>query len=273
MNYFDDISFSMAGIVANKQDIRINNPEYYGIQFFSCTKLYLRVDEGTEHRVEGSWAFLTWPKTRFTYGPIDKPSQHCWICFHGPRVQKYIETGLFPKEPLKPLIKITKPDRFLNSLQVLISMVNAGCSRSSHNRMVLLLEDILLQLDEQDWADKKSSSQQFQFIEKLLDALRMDPCRDWDFDKEAERINVTRNHFGRMFKDFSGFAPHEFLLQCRLATAAKLLISSPDLIKTVASKIGMQNEFYFSRLFKKQYHLSPVEYRIEAKGRRSSLHS
>ena len=45
--------------------------------------------------------------------------------------------------------------------------------------------------------------------------------------------------------------------------AAKLLKSTSSPIKEVAALSGWENMFYFSRLFRRKYYLSPLQYRKE----------
>lgn len=50
----------------------------------------------------------------------------------------------------------------------------------------------------------------------------------------------------------------------RLRRAADMLINTDLAIKEIASLTGWDDEYYFSRLFKKNYSLSPLQYRKEA---------
>ena len=270
MNYFDGLSFGLAGVNKNRCGINTNFPKYYGVQFLYSGDLYLRIDEQKEYKVKGSWAFLTYPGRRFDYGPLDGPGHHYWICFCGPRIERYIESGLFPMNIENPLIEITHVDKFLSSVNELLMLIRSPDSGRGSNRAVLLLEDILLQMCEQDEAlKKKIPAFQQPLFENLLSSLRKAPFKDWNFNAEADKLHISKNHFGRLFKDFSGFAPQEFLIQTRLALAAEFLTNTTDSVRSIASKIGIENEFYFSRLFKKKYHLSPREYRRELIGQLS----
>ena len=46
---------------------------------------------------------------------------------------------------------------------------------------------------------------------------------------------------------------------------ARLLLETTEQVNSVAKLSGIENEFYFSRLFKKKYAVSPLQYRQEAK--------
>ena len=89
------------------------------------------------------------------------------------------------------------------------------------------------------------------------------PEKDWDFEVEAENFHVTTTHFRRLFKEMTGLPPQQFLIQSRLSKAAELLKSTSDPIKEIAALSGWENVFYFSRLFRQKYYISPLQYRKE----------
>ncbi|WP_375444782.1 AraC family transcriptional regulator [uncultured Fibrella sp.] len=80
-------------------------------------------------------------------------------------------------------------------------------------------------------------------------------------DNIAQAANLSMSFFCRKFKQDTGYAPIEYFNHLRIQKACQLLHFSNLRINEVASQIGIDDPFYFSRLFKKQMGLSPVEYR------------
>jgi AraC-like DNA-binding protein len=74
---------------------------------------------------------------------------------------------------------------------------------------------------------------------------------------------VSVTHFRRLFRQFAGLPPRQYLIQRRLRLAAERLVETNDLVRQIAAQTGFHSEFYFSRLFKQTYRLSPLEYRRE----------
>jgi AraC-like DNA-binding protein len=267
LDFFDGLYIGTAGRNKTRAGINANYPKYYGIQFLYSGGLYLRVDKDKEYKVEGPCAFLTYPGHCFEYGPLGEIGYHYWICFFGPRSQQYLDSGLFSVNSENPVLKITRIDKFLASVNELLILIRETGFSSGTNRIVLLIEDILLQLYEQrQITQKKIPKFQQPFFEDLLSSIKKTPWKDWDFEKETVKLSISRNHFSRLFKDISGYAPQTFLIQARLSLAAEFLTGSTDSIRSIASRVGIENEFYFSRLFKKRYYLSPREYRRETVG-------
>ena len=52
-----------------------------------------------------------------------------------------------------------------------------------------------------------------------------------------------------------------YLNSYRLTIAARLLLTEDDSILSISERTGFNNLSYFNRLFKKEYQMSPREYR------------
>jgi AraC family transcriptional regulator, arabinose operon regulatory protein len=73
--------------------------------------------------------------------------------------------------------------------------------------------------------------------------------------------NLSPAHFGALFKRQTGCAPREYLHLLRIHRACQLLRSTSLSVKEVATRLGYQDQFHFSRQFKAFEGLSPTDYR------------
>lgn len=80
-------------------------------------------------------------------------------------------------------------------------------------------------------------------------------------DNIAQSAHLSTSFFSRKFKQDTGYAPIEYFNHLRIQKACQLLHFSDLRINEVASQLGIDDPFYFSRLFKKQMGVSPVGYR------------
>ncbi|MBD5463568.1 MAG: helix-turn-helix domain-containing protein [Lachnospiraceae bacterium] len=79
----------------------------------------------------------------------------------------------------------------------------------------------------------------------------------------AKLVYMSPDYMTRIFKKEKGVTISEYLLRCKLERAANLLIKTEFSISYIASNVGYSNISHFSGAFKKQYGLSPSEYRKE----------
>ena len=78
----------------------------------------------------------------------------------------------------------------------------------------------------------------------------------------AEEFGFNYTYLSYLFKKTLGKSPSEYLTQCRIDQAKRLLTQSEDhSIKEISNAVGYDDPYYFSRIFKATTGLSPSEYR------------
>jgi AraC-like DNA-binding protein/uncharacterized RmlC-like cupin family protein len=77
----------------------------------------------------------------------------------------------------------------------------------------------------------------------------------------AKQANLSVSHFAAMFHKKTGFAPIEYFNHLKIQKACQYLQFTELRMKEIADQLGIQDSYYFSRLFKKLMGISPLEYR------------
>ena len=77
----------------------------------------------------------------------------------------------------------------------------------------------------------------------------------------ALKQGLSTSHFSSLFRKATGMAPLDYFIHLKLQKACLLLYSSDIKVKKVATEIGYDDPYYFSRLFKKYMKVSPDQYR------------
>lgn len=78
-------------------------------------------------------------------------------------------------------------------------------------------------------------------------------------------VGVTPISFSNLFKRVTGQTYVSYLRTVRMDAAKKMLSESNEKTYIIARKVGIEDPNYFSFLFKKQYGISPSQYREEKK--------
>ena len=61
--------------------------------------------------------------------------------------------------------------------------------------------------------------------------------------------------------EITGLTPVAYVLQVRLNYAKQMIMSEDTSLTTIASKCGFQNLSHFSKAFKNQFKVSPMQFR------------
>jgi AraC-like DNA-binding protein len=77
----------------------------------------------------------------------------------------------------------------------------------------------------------------------------------------ALKSDLSISHFSCLFHKATGVPPLEYFIRLKLERACILLYDSDIKIKDIASMLGYEDPYYFSRLFKKYMDMSPHQYR------------
>ena len=77
-------------------------------------------------------------------------------------------------------------------------------------------------------------------------------------------LGIERTYFYRIFKSEAGVSPTDYLTNLRIEKAKQLILSG-DSFATVASSVGINDIYYFSKLFAKEVGMTPSAYRKAGK--------
>jgi AraC-like DNA-binding protein len=76
----------------------------------------------------------------------------------------------------------------------------------------------------------------------------------------ASRVNLSVSYFHRIFQETYGASPLQYLISIRVDMAKDLIRSGLYTMGEIADKVGYDDIYYFSRMFKKATGQSPTEY-------------
>jgi AraC-like DNA-binding protein len=77
----------------------------------------------------------------------------------------------------------------------------------------------------------------------------------------AEHCGINPKYMSALFKKYNLSPPYEYVMRLKLNKAANLLLASKLSVKEIAHMVGFDDQYHFSRNFKKFHNLSPSDYR------------
>lgn len=179
-------------------------------------------------------------------------------------VQKYIDPII--TNPSLPYLKLPKGERWAREV---FSEVREIYNALDDPAMELLIESLFYRI----WLE----------IYRHGIGQRFDPERRGTFEIESMKYMVTfiREHHEepirlseiaaagrvgkttccRIFKKYMNTSPGEYLLSYRLRKGAQLLADTDHSITEISEEAGFSGASYFAEMFKRQYGMSPSEYR------------
>jgi AraC-like DNA-binding protein len=80
-------------------------------------------------------------------------------------------------------------------------------------------------------------------------------------DEIAREVNLSASQFSAVFKKKTGFSAIEYFNHLKVQKACQYLLFTELRIKEISQELGIEDQYYFSRLFTKVMGISPNEYR------------
>lgn len=77
----------------------------------------------------------------------------------------------------------------------------------------------------------------------------------------AKQSYLSRAYFSKKFKRETGESPARHILRKKMEIAKKLLTASDRKVRDIAFDVGFEDEYYFSKAFKRLERMTPTEFR------------
>ncbi|HHX37905.1 MAG TPA: AraC family transcriptional regulator [Clostridiaceae bacterium] len=80
-------------------------------------------------------------------------------------------------------------------------------------------------------------------------------------DELAEKANFSKYYFIRLFRKVMFCTPYEYLINCRLSKAKRLLLTTKMSVEAIADSLGFSSASHFIKTFRENYGFTPQVFR------------
>ncbi|MGF2636464.1 AraC family transcriptional regulator [Acinetobacter johnsonii] len=130
-----------------------------------------------------------------------------------------------------------------------------------HLVSILLIECVRDYIDTLQDSNNWLSALSHPELSNALAKIHAEPAQPWTVESLAEQCCMSRSKFATLFSQILGTSPLAYLQQHRLRLAAQYLRNKQGTIQQIAHRVGYNSETAFSQSFKRQYQMSPSQYR------------
>lgn len=104
-----------------------------------------------------------------------------------------------------------------------------------------------------------------QEVYECMNYIRTHTNSPVSIDDVAWNIQRSSSYVMKKFKEELGFTVGAFITRCKLEEAKSLLTYSDRTLAEISSYLCFSSQPHFQSLFKKQYHMTPLEYRKQTR--------
>jgi AraC-like DNA-binding protein len=224
---------------------------------------FIETDAGDRQSVNGPALLWLFPNRQHSYGPGAEGWSERWALFEGSFVRDFLRLRLISEQ--NPLTVL----RNIDGLQRLFSNIHAGLIEDTNlsraSAAAALHQIVILAARQASLAT--SSPQEGSDAGEIIEALRKRATQSLDMAAFAAEHGMSPATLRRKITTEVGLPPKAFQLRVRMDHAKELLTTTDDKIEIIASRVGFDDPFYFSRLFHERENCTPREFRVRYRRR------
>lgn len=192
-----------------------------------------------------------------TYYRADKeePWEYCWISFDGYEVASILNKCGLSKDRL--IFKDNSNGIFKENLLSLIHDYDV----KSKNEFALLGQLYLCFSNIYDQIEPKEKITYQSYLDKAMDYIYNNFSYDIKISDIAKYVGIDRTYLYKLFILEHKISPQQYLISFRLNTAVNMLETTKLNITEIAYSCGFKDAPTFYKHFKKQFNITPVQYR------------
>jgi AraC family transcriptional regulator len=102
-----------------------------------------------------------------------------------------------------------------------------------------------------------------QLIQQAVKLIQLKAFERFSLHTVSQQVGLSRMQLCRRFQSVLGISPMKYLTSLRLEKAKRLLTETNLNLDQISECCGYLNGFYLSRVFKSNFHMTPIQYRKE----------
>jgi AraC-like DNA-binding protein len=221
--------------------------DYLFMYFYD--EVEIRADGETALRPPGS--MVIWPTGYYQfYGNGDHAYRHSWVHCRGSEIRQIIHANQIPVDTVMPVGSGDLAERYILEIHSQLTSYGTADPVIVRNLFENWMRELRRRLRGRETVPPDSILKARRFIESnYSEALALEQI--------AKIANLSVPHFCGEFKRVYGTGAIEYAIRLRMQQAAYLLRDVNLSVTEIARRVGYEDVFYFSKLFKKRFGMSP----------------
>ena len=215
--------------------------------------------EGRKHNITPNTFFIIPPMVPHQYAADEnKPWTIYWVHFRGRNSRLYIKPDIVHHLPPAQNSRIDGRIQLFNEI---LATLSAGHNREDLEYANLCFCHLMATFRYVQHYRNVASYSDNDLVKNVIKFLKANMDKNLKLEDMAKHFNLSSSHFSKKFKQRTRYSPVNYFLHLKVQHSCKLLNLTTMRISEIARAIGIEDQFYFSRLFKKVMGKSPRAYR------------
>ena len=232
----------------------------YQLVYITKGSGYFASQSCPEAPVKAGTVISLFPGEWHSYHPDDETGwDEYWVGFKGAYIDDRVANRFLVRE--QPLHNIGISSGIVSLYEEILQLASvekAGCQQ--------MMSSIVLHILGSIYYKERNNSYANTFILEKVNAARelmKDVDNPRDVEAIARELGVSYSWFRKMFRQYAGASPAQYLSQIRFLRAKELLDTTELTVAEIAYRLRFETPSHFSTFFRKREGVPPQQYRRE----------
>lgn len=252
-----DLSLVICGTEVCIPEFKMPNHlrEYYLIHYVKSGTVIFE-ESNRVHTVNAGDIFVIYPEnlTKYYNGRPDTTLEFCWIGFAGNSAEACLEkAGITRSNPVMTL----NNTEFEETTEKMVKLFG----KKTHPSEFVLNSYILRCLHSIEKSVMVEKKEYANYVESAVAYIEDNYMKAVSANDIVDFIKLNRSYLFKLFKQQTGLSVSQYLIKYRIDKACEFLKEYDFTISQVAQMVGIDDIYYFSKIFKRIVGVSPSEYK------------
>lgn len=230
----------------------------FQVVYITAGRGYFECERMRPTSVSAGDILILFPGVRHAYRPSRETGwQEYWVGFSGEHAYRLWHNGLFTPE--HSIHQIGLNQEVLADYEQVVRL----CRQQTPGfqvRLGALVLQLLAHIHSIE-SSSRTGAGDSDLVQRARQVMSGHLDEGIEVEEIARQIGVGYTRLLEIFRKYTGLTPYQYFLQLRIHRAKELLQSPSLSIKEVAAAMSFENQYYFSRVFKKKTGLTPSQWR------------
>ena len=213
---------------------------------------------GKKYQVKPGCIMLVTPGIKHAYKPLKETGwKEYWVGFKGAYFSKLLEKGRLSAEHI--FFQTGLHDSIISFFNQIFDEVRSQRPLYQLKTCALILSIIAEVLT------RERRNEQPNYFEKIVAKakylMESNIYSDINLPAISEQLGISTSRLNEVFKTYTSMTPYQYYIHIKIHKAESLLEQDGLSVKDAAFRMGFEDQYYFSRLFKNKTGFSPSDWK------------
>src|SRR5262245_34867177 len=211
----------------------------------------------TTHTLRAGTAFAYFPRTRHVIrtDPHSLLSKY-YVALAGDAAERLVRKS---KLGTYGIVRVSRPEEII-AVYNLLDQYAAGHTPCSARLCNALIPVLIMKIAEAE-LPSGAEGEAYATYQLIRDVIRTRFLEFTTLEAAAAACGISEFHLCHLFKRFDRETGYHFLIRMKMNHAAELLAEPHAQVNMVAGRLGYEDAFQFSRVFKRVHGISPIHFK------------